>query len=41
MPFLLERRMSAFGTKLTSRDVRYLSACEAKADMANIPADRR
>jgi len=33
--------MSAVGTKLTSRDVRYSSAHEAEADMPNIPADFR
>jgi hypothetical protein len=33
--------MSASGTGLTSRDVRYSSAYEAEADMVNIPADFR
>jgi hypothetical protein len=33
--------MSAFDTKLTSCDVRYSSACEAEADVPNIPTDFR
>ena len=32
---------SAFGTKLTSRDVRYSFAYQAEADMPNIPGDFR
>jgi hypothetical protein len=33
--------ISANGTKLTSCDVRYSSACEAEADVPNIPTDFR
>jgi hypothetical protein len=33
--------MTAVGTKLASRDVRYSSAYEAEADTPNIPADFR
>jgi hypothetical protein len=37
----VKRSDVAYGTKLTSGDVCYSSACEAEADMLIVPADYR
>jgi hypothetical protein len=39
--FWVRREMSLVGTELTSRDVRYLSAYDAEADMPNASVDFR